>query len=59
MCKYLISPFLIFVELENRCIVAAFAICVGEKAASKQIPGKLFFKVVNVSQFGIFYAIFS
>ena len=48
MCKYL-SPFFDFVELENRCILAAFAICVGEKAANKQIPVEIFFKVVNVS----------
>jgi hypothetical protein len=43
---YLLS--LIFVELENRCILAALPYALGGMAASKQIPGELFFEVVNV-----------
>ena len=34
-CVNIYLPSLIFVELENRCILAAFAICVGGKG-SKQ-----------------------
>ena len=48
-CVNIYLPSLIFVELENRCILVAFAIGLGGKAASKQIPVEIFFKVVNVS----------
>jgi hypothetical protein len=54
---YLLS--LIFVKLENRCILAAFAICVGGTGSKQTNSRGAIFQSCEVSQFCLFYAIFS
>ena len=39
------------IEMENRCIMAAFPHVYGEKSSHKQKIGELFWEVVSVSTF--------
>ena len=48
-CVNIYLPSLIFVELETAVFLPPLPYVLGEKAASKQIPVEIFFKVVNVS----------
>ena len=58
MCIYTVQKFILclifFVELENRCIMAALPYVLGEKSTHKHTSGEHFFEVVLVSELCIF-----
>ena len=57
VCTEIYSMFNLFVELENRCIMAALPYVLEDKSTHKHTSGEHSFEVVLVSEFCIFYNI--